>query len=100
LEELGIPELTSQQIEELCLLTEKSARQYVLSKVSSREVEKLDISVEAEGSKPVTLSVDVDLLVTRQSKVVDARKLAREAVKQSLSVAEGYLKGLKCRSQM
>ena len=44
MEELGLPELTTEQIEELCSITEEAAREYVLSKVPSKRIEKLNIS--------------------------------------------------------
>ena len=47
--ELGIPDLTTEQIETVCQTAENAARKAVLAKVSSKMVEKLDIIVEAEG---------------------------------------------------
>jgi len=38
-EEIGIPELTSEEIEELCSIAEKAAREYVLSKVPPKRIE-------------------------------------------------------------
>jgi hypothetical protein len=55
--ELGFPELTTEQIELLCQTAENAARKHILSKVSSKDVERLDISVEAEGTKPVSVTV-------------------------------------------
>lgn len=62
--EIAIPELKSEQIEELCSIVEKTARQYVLSKLSPKRIEALNISVETEGAKPVRLTVDVDVLLS------------------------------------
>ena len=59
--ELGIPELTTEQIENLCSTAENVARKYVLSKVSSKLVDRLDISVEAVGLKPVNVNVEIEL---------------------------------------
>ena len=73
--ELGIPELTTEQIETLCSTAENAARKYVLSKVRSKMVEKLDISVEAIGSKPVNVTVEIDLYLTPQAKGIDAQRL-------------------------
>ncbi len=50
----------------------ETSQKMVLSKVSSRMVDKLDISVEAEGSKPLKVAVEVDLLLTPEAKDVDA----------------------------
>ncbi|MGC9345408.1 MAG: DUF3194 domain-containing protein [Candidatus Bathyarchaeales archaeon] len=97
MEELGIPELTREQIEELCSIAEKAAREYVLSKVHPKRIEALNVSVETEGTKPVTLTVDVSL--SPLMKNFDVQKLVDEAVKEAFASAENYLRELKCRSQ-
>ncbi len=98
-EELGIPELTSEQIEELCSIAEKTAREYVLSKVQPKRIEALNISVETEGTKPVTLTVDVNVSLSPLMKNFDVQKLVDEAVKEAFASAEKYLRELKCHSQ-
>jgi hypothetical protein len=99
LEELGLPDLTSEQIEEICTLAEETARQYVLFKVASKRIEKLDISVEIEGANPVTLIVDVDIALSPLMKDFNAHKLVDEAVKEAFKSAEAYLRKLKCHSK-
>jgi hypothetical protein len=94
-DELGIPELTTEQIETLCTTAENAARKYILAKVPSKLVERLDISVEAEGAKPINLTVEVDLSLSPQAKDVDADALADEAVKEALRASEKYLRKLK-----
>lgn len=98
-EELGIPELTSEQIEELCGIVEESARKYIISKVSSKRIDTLDISVEVEGTKPVTLTVDVDVALSPLMKDFDVEKLTEEAVKEAFTSAEKYLRELTCHSK-
>ena len=51
MEDIGIPELTIEQIAELCERAEKAARDYVLSKVSTSKIVALDVTVEAEGTE-------------------------------------------------
>lgn len=92
--ELGIPELTSEQIEELCSTAEDAARKHILSKVSIKQVDTLNISVEAEGAKPVTLTVEVDLELSPEAQGVDQKKLADEAVKKAFLAIETYLRKL------
>ncbi len=94
MEELGIPDLTTEQIETLCATAENAARNYVLSKVSAKMVEKLDISVEAEGTKPVSLTVEIDLELSSKLKAFDADKLVAEAVKEAHKASENYLRRL------
>jgi rRNA-processing protein FCF1 len=98
-EELSIPELTSEQIEELCSIAEETARKNVLSKISQKRIETLNISVEAEGTKPVTLAIDMNVVLSPIMKDYDVKKLVDEAVKAAFVVAEKYLRELKWRSQ-
>ena len=93
--ELGIPELTTEQIETLCSTAENAARKYVLSKVSSKMVDRLDISVEAEGSKPVNVTVEIDLDLTPAAKDVDAQTLVKEAINEAHKASENYLRKIK-----
>ena len=93
--ELGIPELTTEQIETLCSTAENAARKYVLSKVRSKMVDKLDICVEAAGSKPVDVTVEINLELKAASKGIDAQMLVNEAVKEAHKAGENYLRKIK-----
>ena len=93
--ELGIPELTTEQIETLCSTAEDAARKYVLSKVSSKLVERLDISVEADGSKPVNVTVEIDLTLSPQTTGIDSQALVKEAVNEAHVATENYLRKIK-----
>jgi rRNA-processing protein FCF1 len=93
--ELGIPELTTEQIEALCSNTEIAARKYVLSKVSHKDIDRLDISVEADGSKPVNVTVEINLILTSITKGIDADALVKEAVNQAHKATENYLRKIK-----
>jgi hypothetical protein len=99
METLGIPELTSEQIEELCLIAEKAARDHVLLRVSSKNIETLDISAEAEGTKPVDLKIDVAVTLSPSIRDFDVQRLADEAVREAFSCAEKHLRELACHSQ-
>jgi len=90
--------ITDEQVEELCTIAEETARKYVLSKVHSNRIEKLNISVEAEGTKPITITVDVDITLSQQMKGFDARRLANEAVKAAFASAEKYMREQACHS--
>ena len=98
LEEIGIPELTSEEVEELCELAEKSARQYVLSKLPSRRISTLNVTVEAEGVKPITVNVDVEITLSPLMKNYDVEKLADGATKYAFLSVERYLRKLACKS--
>ena len=95
MEELELPELTTEQLEVLCSNAEDSARKYVLSKVPLKDLERLDVTVEAEGSKPLNLSIDVDLSLSTRTKEIEPRSLAEEATRAALKAAETFLRKLK-----
>ncbi|MEM3626718.1 MAG: DUF3194 domain-containing protein [Candidatus Bathyarchaeia archaeon] len=95
---MKIEELTSEQIEELCMVAEEAARRYALSKVSSKKVETLNISVEAEGEKVLTLTVDVGIILSPLMKDFDVQSLVDGAVKEAFAAAEKHMRELKCRS--
>jgi len=97
-EELGLPELASEQIEELCTIAEEAAREYVLSKVPSKRIEALNISAEAEGTKPITLTVDIDIALSPLMKDFNVQKLVDEAVQEAFASVENYLRKLACHS--
>jgi hypothetical protein len=98
LEEIGIPELTEDQMQTLSETAEKAARDYVLSKVPKGKISALDITVEVVGSKPVTVEVDVDLMLSPLMKKYE-EKLADEAAEKAFEAAEQYLRELKCKSK-
>ncbi len=93
--ELGIPELTTEQIETLCQTAENAARKAVLAKVSSKIVDKLDVSVEAEGSKPINVTVEIDLTLTPEAKGVNPEELVKQAAGLAHQAAEKYLRSLR-----
>jgi len=50
---------TDAEIEQMCLAAQEAARDHLLSKVSLKRISDIDVTVEAIGDKPLTLSVDV-----------------------------------------
>ena len=99
MEDLGIPDLTSEQAEELCTIAEESARKYLLTKVPKKNMEKLNVSSEVEGTKPVRLEISIDVDLSSTIKDLDVQKLVDEAVKEGFMSAEKYLRELVCRSR-
>lgn len=98
LEEIGIPKLTPKQLEKLCEIGEKTAREYVLSKVSSRKISELSISVDTEGTKPVTVNIDVEINLSPLMKDYNVEKLAKEATEKAFASIKDYLSELACKS--
>jgi hypothetical protein len=93
--ELGFPVLTTEQIELLCQTAENAARKHILSKLSNKDVDRLDISVEAEGTKPVSVTVEINLVLSPQTKNIDAQALVKEAVGVGQIAAENFLRKIK-----
>ena len=93
--ELGFPELTAEQIELLCQTAEDAARKHILSKVQGKNIDRLDISIEAEGTKPVDVAVEIDLLLSKQAQSVDAEALVKEAVNAAHRAAENFLRKIR-----
>jgi hypothetical protein len=97
LEEIGIPELTSEQVEGLCEIAEKAARRHVLSKVPSNRISTLDITIDTEGTKPVTVNVDIGVTLSPLVKNYDVKKLVNEAIEETFASIERYLRTLTCK---
>lgn len=95
--EIGIPELTPEQMEELCEIAESAARRQILKKVSLQRITDLDVTVDIEGSKPVTVNVDVEITLSPLMKDYDVQKLANEAKDSAFAAVEKYLRELACK---
>lgn len=80
-------------------IAERTARDHIHSKVPRQKISNLEIAVEAAGSKPVTITIDVDLALSQVIKDCDAEKLANEATQKAFEAVEQYLEELKCRSK-
>jgi hypothetical protein len=99
LKEIGIPELSEDQMQELSEMAEKAARNYILSKVPQRKITTLDIDIETVGPKPVTISIEIDLALSPLEKAYDAEKLADEATEKAFEAIEKHLGELSCKSK-
>lgn len=99
MENLGLPDLTNEQIEQLCSIAEEAARKHILSKVPSKKVETLNITAEAQHTKPLQLTIDVDITLSKSLKNYDAQKLCNDAVQKAFTTAEEYLRKLTCHTQ-
>ena len=89
---MEISELTEEQVQALCETAENAAREYVLSKVPSKKISELNITVEAEGKIPLTLNVEVEVSLSPLMKDFDVQQLVDEAVKEAFASAERYMR--------
>jgi len=99
LEEIGIPTLSPEQIEELCEIAEEAARKYVLSKIPIHRVSDLNLTVDIQGLKPLTVNVDIEITLSPLMKDYPVEKLAEEAKEKAFSALENHLRKLVCQSK-
>ena len=52
---------TDEEIEAICTAAEEAARRHILSKISLKKLEDLNLAVEAVGDKPLSLSVEIGI---------------------------------------
>ena len=50
---------TDEEIELICGAAEEAARKFILSKISLKKLEDLDLSVEGAGDKPLSVTVEI-----------------------------------------
>lgn len=92
MEEIGISDLAVEQLEKLCEIAEKAARNYVLSKVPMRRVSTLDITIDTAGKKPLVVNVEVEITLSPLMKGFDVEKLSKEATEKAFSAITEYLR--------
>ncbi len=92
MQDLELPELSTDQMELLCNTVEEAARNYVFSKVSRKETDRLDVIVEAEGGKPLNLHVEVDLALSANFADVDSKAIVEGAIKEAFKAGEKFLR--------
>jgi len=100
LDEIRLPELLLEQKENLCILVEKVARNFIYSKISSDKVQTLNIDVETNGSVPVTVTIGLELVPTFSTKDCDIEQLVNEATRRALSEANVRLGEIACKSKI
>jgi hypothetical protein len=98
LKEIGVAELTDEQLEELCKIGEKAAKAYIHSRVHEKRISRLDITIEAEGRKPVTVNVEIEVGLSAPIDDVDIYQVAKEAAEKALEETNKYLRELSCKS--
>ena len=97
MEEIGLPKLAPEQVEKLCEIAEKAAREYILSKVPLHRISDINITIDTKGSKPITMNVDLEIALSPLMKGYDAQKLAHEATERAFSAVEKFLRELTCK---
>ncbi|UCD95930.1 MAG: DUF3194 domain-containing protein [Candidatus Bathyarchaeota archaeon] len=97
MEAYGFPRLNDDQIEALSQKAEEAARSHILSRISLSQIKKLDIFVEAVGTRPVTVTVDIDLGLVNASEPCRVDEVADSAVCEAFDAVKQFLGGLRCQ---
>jgi hypothetical protein len=97
LEKIGIPELTLEQVEELCQRAEQAAREHILFKIPNNRIATLDVTVDTEGTKPLTVNVDVTVVLSPLMKDFDVEALTKEATETAFAHIKEYLREIACK---
>lgn len=97
LEEIGLPELSLEQKENLCILVEKAARDFINSRIPLNEVQTLSIDVEIDGDMPVTVTVDAELVPSSSIKDYDFEQLVNETTRRALETANIRFGEIACK---
>lgn len=96
MEEIGITTLTPEQIENMCDIAEKAARKHILFKVPLHRIYDIDITIDINGLKPITVNVDLKITLSPLMNDYDVQKLANEANKKAFQAIEKDLNELTC----
>ena len=86
--------MTPEQIENMCDVAEKAARKHILLKVPLQRISDIDITIDIEGFKPITVNVDLKITLSPLMKDYDVQKLANEANKKAFLAIEKDLSKL------
>jgi hypothetical protein len=85
--------LTAEEVEQICTSAEEAVRKSLLSRVPLKHVSEIDVTVDAEGDKPLVLNVDVAIELADDRH--DVQALVDEATGLAFSAAEAKVKELK-----
>jgi hypothetical protein len=88
-----VRELTSEEVEQICVAAEEAARKHLLSRVSVKSISELDVTVEALGDKPLVVNIDVAIELVGSNQ--DLQNLVDQATDLAFSAAEAKARELK-----
>jgi hypothetical protein len=98
LEEFGLPELTSEQIERICEIADETAREFIQSRIYKKGFD-LDLTIEVLGTKTIEVKVELRIDLSPLLRNHDVKELTEETTAQVFLAIENYLKGLPCKSK-
>jgi hypothetical protein len=80
------------EIEAICSAAEEAARKLILSRISLKRVEDLNLSVEAVGDKPLSLNIEISLDTNLEDPNLD--RIVDEATDAAFAGAEAKIREL------
>jgi len=83
---------TDEEIELICSAAEEAARKVILSRISLKKLGDLDLSVEALGDKPLSLTVEVAVEADVEDPELGA--IIDKATDEAFAAAEAKVKEL------
>ena len=95
---IGLPELSTGHLEKLCEIAEKTAREHVLLNIPLNRINDISISIDVKGSKPITIDVDLEIILSPLNRGYDVEKLLEITKERVFLAIEKYLRKIKCKS--
>ena len=95
---MGIPELSTGNLEKLCEIAEKTVREHVLLNIPLNRINDISISIDVEDSKPITIDLDLEIILSPLMRGYDLEKLLEITKERVFLAIEKYLREIKCKS--
>jgi hypothetical protein len=83
---------TDEEVELICTAAEEAARELILSKISLKRLDDLDLSVEGVGDKP--LSVTVQIAIQSELENPELDNIVDDATNAAFAAAEAKVREL------
>ncbi len=77
---------TDDEVEQICVAAEEAAKKRILSIVPLKRISDFDVTVEANGDKPLVLNVDIAIDITIGDE--DLEQLVKDATNAAFKAAE------------
>ncbi len=77
---------TDDEVEQICVAAEEAAKKRILSIVPLKRISDFDVTVEANGDKPLVLNVDIAIEVTIGDENLE--ELVKDATNAAFKAAE------------
>ncbi len=84
-------------MERICEVAEEAVRGYIASRVPSRGISNLTITVDLKGTQTLTVDVDVEVTLSPLLRSLNVEELVNKAVKAAFEAVERYLRENGCQ---